>query len=255
MSILIKSGFEVFYDKDSVFLEEYKLFYEKEKQKGKTLESMVKLQKENLTKMVHEEKRRRKHDEALFKERQELERQKWKSYQGEAQKMYREFESTTSKSRERLTKEMEFSMNIQNDLLKEISKIRGEFASMTSSLRQKAIQGDEIQNQVMQAKEKEYMEMTFKLKSEEQKSRFDKEKREMERKHRAEVKNLKEEMETLRRKNNGFETDFYRMENHVRLLQQKIREDETSKQTQVEFSNTLCNVGSERAKSRSPTRS
>jgi molybdopterin-biosynthesis enzyme MoeA-like protein len=94
----------------------------------------------------------------------------------------------------------------------------------------------------MMAKEKEFMEMTFKLKLEDQRNHFEKQRRELERKHKIEERNLREELENIKRENNALKADFYRQENHVRLLQQKIREEEKNKQTQVEFSNTLCNV-------------
>ena len=95
---------------------------------------------------------------------------------------------------------------------------------------------------IVLAREKEYMEMTFKLKLEDQKSVFDRQRRELERKHQIEGKQMKEELEAIRRENNALKTDFYRQENHDRLLEQKIRQEEKNKQTQVEFSNTLCNV-------------
>jgi hypothetical protein len=43
---------------------------------------------------------------------------------------------------------MEFSMNIQNDLLKEISKIRSEFNHVVEKLNKKSSEGDQIHNQV-----------------------------------------------------------------------------------------------------------
>ena len=92
------------------------------------------------------------------------------------------------------------------------------------------------------AKEKEFMEMTYKLKLEDQRNLFEKQRRELERKFKIEERNLKEELEALRRQNNELKGNFYRQENHIRLLQQKVREEEKNKQTQVEFSNTLCNV-------------
>jgi hypothetical protein len=98
LSILMRSGFEMFHDKDSIFLEEFKLFYEKEKQRCQTLESMIQVQKDNISKMLKEEKIRRKHDEEIFKEQKNLEKQKWEAYYGETQRMYKDFESTTSKS-------------------------------------------------------------------------------------------------------------------------------------------------------------
>jgi hypothetical protein len=89
----------MFHDKDSTFLEEFKLFYEKEKQRCQTLESMVQVQRDNISKMIKEEGKRRKHDEELFREQQNLEKQKWEAYYGETQKMYKDFESTTSRSK------------------------------------------------------------------------------------------------------------------------------------------------------------
>lgn len=93
------------------------------------------------------------------------------------------------------------------------------------------------------AKEKEYIEMSYKLKMDDQEVQFEKRRRELERMHRIEERKMKEELENLRRENLDLKTNFYRQENHIRLLQQKVREEEKNKQTQVEFSNTLCNVG------------
>ena len=98
LSILINSGLELFHDKDSVFLEEFKLYYEKEKQRCQTLDSMIKVQKESIAKMIDEENHRRRHDQTVFKEQKEIDQKKWKAYYGETQKMYKEFESSTSKS-------------------------------------------------------------------------------------------------------------------------------------------------------------
>ena len=98
LSIMLKSALDLFNDKDSTFLEEFKLFYEKEKQRSQTLEAMVKVQKEGMTKLMREENERRKHEEAVFKEQKELEKKKWKNYYNVTQKMYKEFESSTHKS-------------------------------------------------------------------------------------------------------------------------------------------------------------
>ena len=89
----------MFHDKDSTFLEEFKLYYEKEKQRCHTLESMVQIQKDNMSKMIKEDQKRREHDEQIFREQQSLEKQKWEAYYSESQKMYRDFESTTSRSK------------------------------------------------------------------------------------------------------------------------------------------------------------
>jgi hypothetical protein len=94
----------------------------------------------------------------------------------------------------------------------------------------------------MMAKEKEYMEMSYKLKIDDQRNQFEKQQRELERFHKTEERKLKTELENLRRENLDLKTNFYRQENHIRLLQQKVKEEEKNKQTQVEFSNTLCNV-------------
>lgn len=99
LSLLVNSGLEQFHDKDSVFLEEFKLYYEKEKQRCQTLDSMIKIQKENISKMIEDDSRRRKHDQNILQEQKELEQKKWESYYGETQKMYKDFESSTSKSR------------------------------------------------------------------------------------------------------------------------------------------------------------
>lgn len=98
LSALLKSALEAFSEKDGEFLEEFRLSFERERQKNATLESMVRLQRENLAKVVSQDRQRREHDEAVFKERQQLEREKWKAFQGETQKLYHEFESSTAKS-------------------------------------------------------------------------------------------------------------------------------------------------------------
>lgn len=102
LSILTKSGLERFFDKDSTFLEEFKLFYEREKQRSKTLSSMIEVQKENMSRLMREENARRQHEDDLLTKQKQLEEEKWNNYYGQTQQIYKEFESKTSKSREKV---------------------------------------------------------------------------------------------------------------------------------------------------------
>jgi predicted phage tail protein len=79
-------------------LEEFKLFYEKEKQKSKTLNSMIQVQKENFSKLMKEENNRRKHEEDYKAKQKQLEKEKWDDYYGQTQQIYKKFEDKTSKS-------------------------------------------------------------------------------------------------------------------------------------------------------------
>lgn len=90
--------------------------------------------------------------------------------------------------------------------------------------------------------EKEYLQMQNKVKIAELKETIERERRELERQNRQNTDSLMEQIERLREENDEMKSKMYKRETQIRLLQQKIREEEQTKHDQIEFSQTLCNV-------------
>ena len=84
--------------------------------------------------------------------------------------------------------------------------------------------------------------MQYKVQMAELREALERERRDIDRQTRQRTDNLLDEVEALRAANEKMQARLYKRETEVRLLQQKIREEEKSKHDQIEFSQTLCNV-------------
>ena len=90
--------------------------------------------------------------------------------------------------------------------------------------------------------ERELMEMKNQIKLADIKEEYIKENRMLEHNYNGKISKMTSHVEILKQQNEELLVKVYKRENEVRLLQQKIREEEKNKEAQIEFSNTLCNV-------------